>query len=778
MYVIIKVREEIMIDIKLQTSYTQSEISADVKAAYKMSDLYDELIKINPELVELNLNHKFNVFFSRLLFCYFAEDTNLFKKEVLFTGFIKTYTKEDGSDLKAFLEKLFEILNTPEVKREKIKAPDLLNSFEYVNGGLFKDTAYSPKFSKKSRRLLIELGESLDWGDINPDIFGSMIQAVIHTDQRRGMGMHYTSVPNIMKVIEPLFLNELREEFDNNSDNTQKLKKLLDRIYKLKIFDPACGSGNFLIIAYKELRKLEMDIFSQLQKNSKDWGGDKSTIMSGIRLSQFYGIELDDFAHEVAILSLWLAERQMNVKFKQLFGSTPPSLPLREGGKIVCANATRIPWEDVCPKTKDAEIYILGNPPYLGASMQTKLQKSDMEFVFDGVDNYKKQDYISCWFLKAAKYTNEQVKFAFVTTNSVCQGTQVEMTWPLIFQLGLEIFFAHKDFKWTNNAKSNAGVICSVIGVRNKSKQPKYIYINSVRNCVNNINAYLVNASDTIVMKSNKPLFSLPKMTSGNKPLDGGNLVLSELEKTSLLDKYPESNVLLRRFIGSREFINSENRWCLWIDEKNLNLALSISPIKERLEKVRQFRAEGGNNARNKMHTPHKFEFSNEPKISQIIVPRVSSERRHYIPIGFVDNNDVIADSAQVIFDAQPYVFGVVTSHIHMVWVRITAGRLKSDYRYSSFLSYHTFPIPKLSDSQKQAIEEHVYNVLSEREKHSEKTMAELYDPNKMPSGLREAHHNLDLAVERCYRSKPFTSDEERLEYLFKLYEEMTAKEQ
>lgn len=748
----------------MEKAQLKTENPADVKAAERMAKLYDEILKDNPFKKSEEL-HGLNVFLSRLLFCFFAEDTGIFAKSS-FTGSIASHTQPDGDDLDSYLNRLFEVLNT----QDRGNQPEYLKAFPYVNGGLFGHKYFAPQFTRKSRKMIIDCGE-LDWSAINPDIFGSMIQAVVHSDQRSGMGMHYTSVPNIMKVIEPLFLNELREEFEKHHDNKGKLEQLLARLEKISIFDPACGSGNFLIIAYKELRKLEIDIFLRINELSPA----QQLPLSRIKLSQFYGIELDDFAHEVAILSLWLAEHQMNVRFKEVFGQTNPSLPLREGGNIVCGNATRLNWADVCPKPDRAEIYILGNPPYLGSSMQSPEQKEDMAFVFSGNDNYKKQDYISCWFYKAAQYIDENMSFGFVTTNSVCQGTQVEMTWPLIFDLGLEISFAHKDFKWSNSAKGKAGVICSIIGIRHRQNKPKFLFKDTMKEQVANLNAYLVNGPDIIVEKRKSPLSALPKMTSGNKPLDGGHLVLSTEEKDAFLNNDPRSKPFLKKFIGSYEFINGADRWCLWIPDNKVSDALGVSDINDRVNQVREFRLSSGNNARNKAKTSHRFEFANEPKVVQIIVPRVSSERRTYVPMGFLGPEIVVADSAQVIFDPEPFVFGVMTSLMHMIWMRVTSGRLKSDYRYSSETTYNTFPIPNLTDKQKQNITQHVYNVLEEREKHPEKTMSDLYDPDTMPDGLREAHRNLDLAVERCYRSRPFTSDEERLEFLFKLYEAMVS---
>ena len=734
-----------------------------------MAKLYDQILKDNPEIIETREKlHELNVFLSRLLFCFFAEDTNIFTDNA-FTNSISSHTQEDGSDVDQHLNKLFEVLNTQ--KRDGL--PSHLKNFPYVNGGLFGDSYNTPTFSRKSRKMMVECGK-LQWKDINPDIFGSMIQAVVHPDQRGGMGMHYTSVPNIMKVIEPLFMNELLEEFEASYDNEKKLKRLLERLYRIKIFDPACGSGNFLIIAYKKLRELEMAIFQRVQKITNE----PLLSLSCISLSQFYGIELDDFAHEVTILSLWLAEHQMNVKFKEVFGKTNPSLPLKEGGKIMCGNATRIPWEDVCPKTERAEIYILGNPPYLGSRYQEEMHKKDISFVFDGMSGYKNLDYIACWFIKAARYMQSfNAECAFVTTNSICQGQQIELIWPKIFNLESHIKFAYAPFKWSNNAKFNAGVICVIIGLSNKACS-KYLFDNGVKKEVSNINAYLVGAKNIIIHKQSKPLSNLPKMESGNKATDGGYLFLSSEEKDSLIAQNPISKKLIRQVYGAREFINSVIRWCLWIENDTLDIALSIPFIVDRIEKVKESRLQSKDvGAHLLAEKPHQFREMKAGKNNSLIVPTVTSERRAYIPIGFLNADDVIIAPNNVIYDPEPFVFGIISSRIHMSWMRTTAGRLKTDYRYSSALCYNTFPIPDLTNKQKETLRQHAFNVLDARDAHPEKTMAELYDPDKMPDDLREAHHDLDLAVERCYRSKPFTSDEERLVYLFKLYEEMTLNE-
>ncbi len=744
------------------------ENPADVKAAVRMAKLYDEIKKDNTSKTPEEV-HSLNVFLSRLLFCFFAEDTGIFE-EKQFTNSIVSHTQTDGSDLNSYLDKLFEVLNTEQDQRMHL--PAYLEAFPYVNGGLYKNKHSVPVFTRRSRSAVIDSG-TMQWRDINPDIFGSMIQAVINPEDRGGLGMHYTSVPNIMKVIEPLFLSELYVEFDTARDNSKKLNILLRRIWNIKIFDPACGSGNFLIIAYKELRRLEMSIFKEIDRINKA----HSTQFSGISLSSFYGIELDDFAHEIATLSLWLAEHQMNQEFFKEFGRTKPALPLKETGNIVHGNATRLDWENVCPKKEGDEIYILGNPPYLGFNVQSAEQKEDIACVYPMPENMKFLDYISCWFIKGAKYLDTNSKFAFVSTNSICQGTQVPMIWPEVFKHGLEISFAYPEFVWSNNAKYNAKVICSIIGVRKISSQKKFLFYKSKRHEVRNINAYLINGGNTIVEKRQTPLSKLSPIATGNIPYDGGNLILSDADKNELILKYPDAVNYIKSLSGSYEYINDQSRYCLWIEAENLSKAIQIPPIKKRIDLVKQSRLKGGKIAKNYANVPYRFYMTNRAKKNQILVPRVSSVRREYIPTGFLDSETIISDSAQAIYDPDLYVFAVINSRMHMVWVRAVAGRLKSDFRYSAVICYNTFPFPEINARQKEELEKHVYHILEEREHDSEKTLAQLYDPDKMPNGLREAHKQNNIAVERCYRSKPFESDEERLEYLFNLYEQMKYEE-
>lgn len=756
----------------MEKTQNKDENPADIKAAEKMARLYDEILKNNPTKDKAEI-HALNIFLSRILFCFFSEDTGIFEQG-LFTTSIGSHTQLDGSDLNSYLKTLFKILN----EQNRDSYPAHLQKFPYVNGGLFAEEYPIPVFSRQSRKIIIECGE-LDWSQINPDIFGSMIQAVVDPEHRGNLGMHYTSVPNIMKVIEPLFLNDIQEEFEKNKTEPSKLEKLLLRIKKIRIFDPACGSGNFLIIAYKELRKLEIKILKQLQSLSPKWSDDKTLIMSSIRLSQFYGIEIDDFAHEIAILSLWLAEHQMNVQFRNTFGTSKPALPLKDGGNISRSNAILINWLKVCPKDNEKETYILSNPPYLGARLQNDEQKYDMKITFDNVlDGYNNLDYISCWFLKAAHYIkNLNAKFAFVSTNSICQGSQIALLWPLIISDNLEIFFAHQSFKWSNNAKFNAGVICVIIGVRNKDKGNKFIYKDNLKYEAKNISCYLTDNYSTFVESRKQTISKIPKMSFGNMPNDGGNLILSKQEKDLLLKSNPEAGKFIRLLLGSQEYIRGEKRWCLWINPMNVNEAQNIPFIMDRINKVKSYRLMSKRAATKKLAlTPYRFGEIRHKDSNQIIIPSVSSDKRAYIPIGFLDNNTIVSNLGLVIYDAEPWTLSLLTSKMHMIWVNAVCGRLGIGIRYSIEMCYNTFPFPELTDKQKEELTLYACNVIDAREYHSEKTMAELYDPDKMPVNLSEAHKNLDVAIERCYRSKPFNSDEERLEYLFKLYEEMINK--
>jgi hypothetical protein len=730
----------------------------------------------------------------------FAEDTGSFSQD-LFVKTISEHGGVEGENLQSLLKQMFDVMNVPDDRRGDL--PAHIRAFPYVNGGLFADSTEVPAFNRRAKRMLVEAAQ-LDWQEINPDIFGSMIQAVVDTEMRGDLGMHYTSVPNIMKVLQPLFLMSLEEEFERAQGHREErslLRKLLTRISKIRVFDPACGSGNFLIIAYRELRTLEMRVFQRLD----EIGGGQTTWreQSGVKLSSFYGIELADFAAETTKLSLWIAEYQMNQRFKSLFGEAPKTFPLRDGGHVVCGNALTLPWLQVCPRPtktvqkekifdlarvekvhatedvvdEEAETFIVGNPPYLGGKYQTATQKADMAKVFAETDKFGELDFIACWFLKAAIYLDStRAKYAFVRSNSVNQGAQVHQLWPLIFSRGLEIIFAYEPFKWSNNAKGNAAVICTIIGIAKTGTAEKKLYSSSSVRTVRNINAYLIPATTTcIVNQSLKPISSLPPIITGNSPYDGGHLILTRAEKESLVVSHPEALVLVRRLYGAHDFLNGVERWCLWIADAQLDLARSIPQIRTRIDEVKRFRETGGDVARGLVATPHRFRYTHTARDSLIILPRVSSERRQYIPFGFLDATAIVSDSAQAIYDGEAWVLAVISSQLHMAWVRAVAGRLKTDIRYSSALCYNTFPMPPLSGVNKKALEDCCWSVISERDRHPGKTLAELYDPEMMPSGLRESHRTLDETFEKIYVGRPFKNDVERLEHLFDLYVNMTS---
>lgn len=751
-----------------------AENPADIKATARLAKLYDAILEANPEWVGNDHTHELNLFMTRMLFCFFAEDTSIFEKD-LFTSTLMDLTREDGTDTSSVLETIFAAMNTPDKEREGL--PEFARRFPFVNGGLFHDKTPIPKFSKRARRLLKECGE-LQWKDINPDIFGSMIQAVVEPGLRGDMGMHYTSVPNIMKVLQPLFLMSLEEEFEAARDSETKLQKLLQRIYHIRVFDPACGSGNFLIIAYRELRKLESRIFERQKAIARQW----SLPMTGVRLTQFFGIELTDFAAETAKLSLWIAEYQMNEQFKAQFGSAPPALPLRDSGNIVQGNACREDWLMVCPHVEGSETYIVGNPPYLGRGLQTAEQKIDMAATFEGATSkFKNLDYVACWTLNGARYCHvTKAHCAFVTTNSICQGEQVALLWPLVFERGLEIGFAHQSFKWRNNAAANAAVICVVVGLRPIQNTKKTLFSEDHSRAVKNISPYLIEFENAIVNKRSTAISAVPRIDFGSMANDNGCLIFSTDEKEQLLASSPEAAPLIRRFVGSQEFIKGIERWCLWINDADLEVALSVPIIAERIEGVRRHRSGSDRlETRSLANTPHAFGEVRQRAEEAIVVPRHFSEDRAYLTLGFIDGQKiVVADSAAAIFNPPEYLFPILSSRMHTVWTAAVGGRIKTDYRYSNTMVYNTFPIPELSADQKAILEGHAIEILGAREAHPGKTIAWLYDPETMPANLLKAHKDLDDALERMYIGRPFKSDTERLEHLFKLYANMIKKEQ
>ena len=737
----------------------QDENPADVKAAEKMAVLFDQIKRDNEDRKE----HDLNVFLARLLFCYFAEDTRIFEDNQI-TNAIASITNEDGSDLGIYFDTLFYTFSTP--KDERYELSSNFEDMYYIGGTLFDEEIKILSFTKKSRKKIIE-GGKLDWSEINPDIFGSMIQSVVSAENRSSQGMHYTSISNIMKVIGPLFLDEIHEKMDEAGGNPKKLRLLLDRIQKIKIFDPACGSGNFLIITYKELRKLEMGIIQRMG----------SIPETNIHLSNFFGIEIDDFASQIAKISLWIAEHQMNVLFLSEFGFVEPALPLKESGNIVCGNATRMDWEDVSSSIESDEKYVIGNPPYLGSKYQSIRQKDDMKLAFDGIDNYKSLDYVTAWYISGARYIQgKNIKLAFVATQSICQGLQIGNFWPGIFNLGLEINYAYQPFKWKNYAKDNAGVTCVIISLRNVSKETKYIFNDDGKRTVNHINAYLTAGKSTSIKKTSSSISGLQPILYGSKPADDGNLILTTQEKNELTLKYPKSKKLIKRYFGSKNFIDGIDRWCLWIEDDDLPLVKGMPDIVDRINAVKSFRLNSKKIATQKMAKyPHRFVETRYRKKKSLIIPVISSELRKYIPVGFLDENSVINANAFGIYDPEPYLFTIISSLMHMTWVRAVGGKMETRISYICTICYNGFPFPKISKRKKDLLTESAFRILEEREQYSEKTIAELYNPDKMPSSLVDAHTLNDIAVESCYGNKEFFNDEERLECLFRLYENIIS---
>lgn len=747
------------------------ESEADVKSAEMMAKIYDDIRRYN-NVTDKEQVHNINVFMTRLLFCFFAEDTGLFPAQNMFTHAIEQNTKADGSDIAEFIEGIFDVMAIND-SNVRASLPNVISQFPYVNGGLFQKHIPVPIMSRRTRMLMLRCGE-YNWAEINPDIFGSMIQAVVNPDDRAGLGMHYTSVPNIMKVIKPLFLDDLTDEFIRSKEDERKLRLLLARLSKIKFFDPACGSGNFLIIAYKAIRELEIQIWKQLQSIS---GGQAIIPFSEITLQQFYGIEIDEYACDTATLSLWLAEHQMNNIFYRDLGTRPDALPLRPSGNIVCGNACRLDWNTVCPHTAEEEVYIMGNPPYLGSSKLNKEQQVDRDYAIGEYHNFKKIDYIGIWFIKGAKYIlGNNSKCAFVSTNSICQGEMVEPLWKPIFDNNIEIDFVHTSFKWNNNAKYNAAVICVIIGLVNNRKGEHYIITNDIKKTVSNISPYLIEGNKLIVSKHTKPLSEFPIIIRGCMPYDGGNLLLDPITKDKLIQEYPHTTKWIKRIYSGADYINDGERYCLWISDEDKTEAEKIPFIKQRFIETANMRLKSPDcSARELANRPHQFREFNACNNRTLIIPSTSSENREYIPIGYSNSQTIITNAMYMVYDADSWLMGVITSKMNMLWVKTIGGKLKTDYRYTN-LCYNSFPFPKITNEQKEKLTTLAENILLVRENHSEMTLGEMYNPESMPMDLKVAHQALDIVVEQCYRTEPFTSDDERLEYLFLLYEKMTKK--
>lgn len=769
----------------------QEESPADRKAAERFAKLYDVIARDNPNADE----HTFNLFLIRTLFLLFSEDTGIIDKDK-FTNILKMRTSEDGSDFNTVIKELFEILDIS--KQDRLNTLDWLVGFPYVNGKLFGEAHVDLVFSKKSRELLIEAGELLNWNEINPDILGAMIQSVASEEDRHLTGMHYTSVSNIMKVINPLFLeelvicfNDLEERFEENkiknitektrNDNNKLILKnlyhLLDRISKIKFLDPACGSGNFLIIAYKEVRRLEIEILILIQNIENV---DLMPI-SRISLYQFSGIELDDFAHEVAKLSLWIAEHQMNEEMvKRIPSANAVLLPLKDAGNIIKENALQVNWDLVVERKKDDEIYLMGNPPYIGARKQTNNQKKDLIQVFNEYNiNTGDMDYISAWFIKGAEFVSDsRARLGFVSTNSISQGSNVPLIWKVVMETNAIINFAYQSFKWTNSAKNNAGVTVVIIGLSDKGYGKKRIYKDGKYEEVENINPYLTEGKTVIVESESSSISNLPEIVSGDMPNDDSNFIIERYEYKTLVENDPEIDKYIRKFIGAREYIASTYRYVFYLPENNKTDFLEFSEIAQRIKKVKEYRLKSKRNATKKLaEVPYRYGELRHKDINYIFIPQVSSENREYVPMGWIDGKTITASPNFTIYAAPLWLLGLLESRMHMVWLRSIGRKLKTDYRYSAGLVYNTFPIKNLSTQRKNEIERITLEILDIRE-YEGGSLANLYNKEKMPENLREKHQELDGIVDRAYRQKPFESDQERLSKMLELYKEMKNKQE
>jgi hypothetical protein len=771
--------------------YTK-ENPADIKAAERFTRLYDELRKINQFDDQTIKEKEFNLFLIRLLFLLFAEDTEIMPKGIL-TSTIKTRTAEDGSDLNKLFNTIFASLDVPDRDSQE----NWLQKFPYVNGKLFSQAHTELRFDRKTRKLILEAGELLNWNEINPDILGAMIQTVASKEKRAVSGMHYTSVENIMKVISPLFLDDIKQSYQNIIDkineNDEKnitertrrenrahylklLTNLHERISKIKFLDPACGSGNFLIITYKELRRLEIKILRTTRELRKDFTVDFFET-SKINLNHFYGIELDDFAHEVARLSLWIAEYQMNLEAEREIYLKAAFLPLRDAGNIIQGNALRLDWNKILPHDQNDEIYLIGNPPYIGSSLKSKEQKSDLEIAIDEASSVGKMDYIAGWFFKGANFIiSANAKLAYVTTNSVFQGEQVSIIWePLLKKIVID--FAYTSFKWGNSAANNAGVTVAIVGLsnlKNLKKEKQLFDKNNNRIIVDNISPYLTNNDNIIVHNSRKSLTGLPKMSRGNGGYDGGGLIFDISEYRDAISEFPEIKPLFRKYINGQEFIRGTYRYALFMNQNEYCMFSENPIIASRIKRVEQYRlSSDSKSTRELAKTPWKFGETKDFSGQAILIPRVSSENREYIPMDFLDDDDtMVSDAVITIYGAPVWLLGLLQSKLHMIWTCAIGGKLKTDYRYSAGLVYNTFPVPNLSTKRKNMIDEQVFNILDLREELGG-SLATLYHRDTMPKSLRDAHYKLDEIVERAYKDTPFYSDEERLGYLLEQYREI-----
>lgn len=768
------------------TDYTE-ESEADRNAAYTISKLHEALLRANFKGRDLE------VLLTRLLFCLFAEDTGIFGENGIFRRLLEK-TREDGSDVGRVLAELFQVLNTPEDERQK-NLDEALARFAYVNGALFAENTRIPSFDSSLREQLVACAQ-LDWSGISPAIFGAMFQGVLEEHNpngadssnrkasRRELGAHYTSERNILRVINPLCMDELRAELARVKKNKKLLEAFYEKLPTLTFFDPACGCGNFLVIGYRELRQLEMDTIEAMTETGQAKGGllDVSTLCR-VKVSQFYGIEIDEAAAHIAKVALWITDHQMNMEAAERFGTTRPSIPLVDSATIACGNSLRLDWNGVIPAERCS--YVLGNPPFFGAKFQTGEQREDVKLVMGHIPNSGLLDYVSCWYVKAAGYlyASSKTQAAFVSTNSITQGEQVAPLWGYMLSKGIKIRFAHRTFQWSNEGKGVAAVHCVILGfcLSEPKQRTIFDYRSNIKGeptvlSVNHINPYLVDAPDVMLGNRQAPLCNVPEIGIGNKPIDGGHFLFTPEEKSAFLKLEPQAKKWFRRWIGADEFINGYDRWCLWLGDCPPNELRQMPEAMKRVESVRDVRLASKSAPTQKLAaTPTRFHVENIPDAPYLVIPEVSSERRAFVPIGFMQPDTLSSNKVRILPHATLYHFGILTSTMHMAWTRAVCGRLESRYQYSVTIVYNNFPWPDTADKHHATIETAAQAILDARALYPESSLADLYDPRSMPPELVKAHATLDKAVDAAYQYKGGKDDATRVAFLFERYQQLTS---
>ncbi|MDE3103970.1 MAG: class I SAM-dependent DNA methyltransferase [Acidobacteriota bacterium] len=755
-----------------QTRSFGQQDPVNIQAAEKLGQLHDLLKDAGYR------GHPLELFLVRVLFCLFAEDNAIFEPQQ-FREWIEQRTAQDGSDLGPALAHLFQVLNTPEDARAK-NLDEHLAAFRYINGKLFLETIPLTSLDRRMREMILDCS-SLDWSSISPAIFGALFQSIMDKVARRNLGAHYTSETNILKALQPLFLDSLHAEFQRVRRDSKRLIAFHEKLGNIRILDPACGCGNFLVIAYRELRLLELEVLRALY-NSQDQHLDVSQIVN-VDVDQFYGIELEEFPAQIAQVALWMTDHQMNQKVSEEFGQYFARLPLKKSPNITHGNALTLDWATIIAP-KDLS-YIVGNPPFIGKKEQTAQQKSEVLALFSGTKGSGVLDYVCCWYLAAVDYmaTNRSIRTAFVSTNSITQGEQVGVLWPGLLQRGVSIEFAHRPFQWTNEAKGMAAVHCVIVGFSLSNQNEKQLYeyetIRSRPNAVTatHINPYLVDAVDAFIVRRTWPICAdAPEMNYGSMPIDNGWLILSDNERRELLQEEPHARPYIRRYMGGEEFLNGIDRYCLWLVDIDPAMLRQLPRVSVRVAGNRKYRLSSDRQTtRNLARTPTLFGEIRQPNSTYLFVPKVSSELRRYLPIGFNKPSIIASGTALIVKEATKFHFGVLSSLMHSAWMRTVCGRMKSDYQYSAGIVYNNFPWPEPTPKQRAAIETAAQAVLDERARHPDSTLADLYDPLSMPPGLVKAHQTLDRAVDAAYGRTNFRTEAERVAFLFTLYERLTS---